>query len=176
MQFWFLQIVYIDYFILFLFTFILCHINFLAIYYSKNLLILKGIFLKIVVFHQVDQMTFTNNCKPKCMLSFPSDRTIETLQVILTGTEFARNSPVLRKSITLDNGMQQFLSGNDSFVYKSEVPAYVITVQNPQVICLCFFFCLLAENCVQTFLSFCKEYFGFNLSSDVIMYTGHVHN
>lgn len=103
----------------------------------------KRKFFKDRCFYQVDQMTFTNNCKPKCMLSFPSDRTIQTLQVILTGTEFGRNSPVLRKSIILENGIQQFLSGNDSFVYKSEVPAYIITVQNPQVICifLSFLFC-----------------------------------
>uniref|UniRef100_T1D1U5 Putative calcium-activated chloride channel n=1 Tax=Cupiennius salei TaxID=6928 RepID=T1D1U5_CUPSA len=79
----------------------------------------------------VDQMTFSNNCSPKCILSFPSDRTMGTLQVIITGPEFGQHPPILRNSIVLDNGVERFVSGNDSFIYKAEVPAFVITVRNP---------------------------------------------
>ncbi|KAG8191062.1 hypothetical protein JTE90_008376 [Oedothorax gibbosus] len=80
----------------------------------------------------VDQATFARDVCTKCSISFKSDRSMESFQVLLTGPEFNAGPPVIKERTILSNGNQDFAPGHSSFSYKTKIPAYVFSIKHPK--------------------------------------------
>lgn len=80
----------------------------------------------------VEQKTFTKDSCTTCSLTFPSDPSMDSFQVLLTGPKFLFGPPVIRDKTVLSNGNQNFSAGHSSYSYKIKIPAYVFTIKNPK--------------------------------------------
>ncbi|GFY73238.1 calcium-activated chloride channel regulator 2 [Trichonephila inaurata madagascariensis] len=80
----------------------------------------------------VEQKTFLKDSCITCLISFQSDNTMESFQVLLTGPQFLVGPPAVRDKTILSNGNQNFSAGHSSFSYKIKIPAYVFTIKNPK--------------------------------------------
>nr|XP_042895297.1 calcium-activated chloride channel regulator 4A isoform X2 [Parasteatoda tepidariorum] len=80
----------------------------------------------------VNHGTFLAEDCSVCHMTFSSDESLNNFQVLLTGPDFLRTSPIVKNTVNLVSQNESYSPGDPPFSYKIKIPAYTFKIDKPQ--------------------------------------------